>query len=168
MYGQPGRAYLYLVYGMHTCLNVVTEPAGRPAAVLIRAVELTDGIEAARALRVRRETGVKRLHDDPAGRSAVAARIRATPAERLASGPGLVGSAFGLDPGLTGLDLCDPAARLRLEPGPLGRDEAARASPRVGIDYAGEPWTSRPWRFAIAGHAAVSGPAPGRDRRSRG
>ncbi len=168
MYGQPGRAYLYLVYGMHTCLNVVTEPAGRPAAVLVRAVELTDGIEASRALRVRRETGVKRLRDDPVRRVAVAARIRATPVERLASGPGLVGSAFGLDPGLTGLDLCDPAARLRLEPGPLGPDEAVVAGPRVGIDYAGEPWTDQPWRVAIAGHPAVSKPDPGHGRRSRG
>ncbi len=43
MYGEPGLAYLYLVYGMHTCLNVVTEPLGRPAAVLIRAVEVLAG-----------------------------------------------------------------------------------------------------------------------------
>ena len=158
MYGQPGRAYLYLVYGMHTCLNVVTEPAGRPAAVLIRAVELTDGVDAARTLRVRRESAVKRARIDPARKAAIALRIRATPTGRLAAGPGLVGAAFGLDPSLTGLDLCDPLARVRLDAGELRPGESVRATPRIGIGYAGEPWVSRPWRFAIAGNLAVSGP----------
>ena len=158
MYGEPGRAYLYLIYGMHTCLNVVTEPPGRPAAVLVRAVELTAGSEAARALRLRRDSSVKRAVTDPARRAAIAARLGATPTTRLASGPGLVGAAFGLDPALTGLDLCDPASRLRLEPGELGPDERVQATARIGIAYAGEPWVSRPWRFAIAGHPSVSGP----------
>ena len=158
MYGEPGRAYLYLVYGMHTCLNVVTEPPGRPAAVLVRAVELTAGSEAARALRLRRDSSVKRATTDPARRAAIAARIGATPSPRLASGPGLVGAAFGLDPALTGLDLCDPASRLRLEPGELAPGERVQATARIGIGYAGEPWVSRPWRFAIAGHPSVSGP----------
>ena len=162
MYGEPGRAYLYLVYGMHTCLNVVTEPEGRPAAVLIRAVELTSGIDAARTLRVRRDTGVRRIQPDPTAQARVADRVAATPALRLASGPGLVGAAFGLDPTLTGLDLCDPASRLRLEPGEPIADERVLATPRIGIDYAGEPWTSVPWRLTIAGNGALSGPRTGR------
>ncbi len=158
MYGEPGHAYLYLVYGMHTCLNVVTEPAGRPAAVLIRAVELTDGRDAARALRTRREAGLKRARHDPAAMAAIAARLARVPDDRLASGPGLVGAAFGLDRALTGLDLCDPAARLRLEPGIAVPDADTRATPRIGIGYAGPPWTELPWRLAIAGHPSVSGP----------
>ena len=159
MYGEPGHAYLYLVYGMYTCLNVVTEPAGQPAAVLIRAVELTDGVDAARALRLARESGVKRARHDPHLRARIAARVAAVPAERLASGPGLVGAAFGLAVSQTGLDLCDPGSAVRLEP--AGADEPVptiMATPRVGIAYAGEPWLSQPWRFAIAGHPSVSGP----------
>ena len=155
MYGEPGRAYLYLVYGMHNCLNVVTEPEGRPAAVLIRAVELTRGIDAARTLRVRRDTSVRRSQPDPTAQARVADRVAATPALRLASGPGLVGAAFGLDPSLTGLDLCDPASRLRLEPGEPIDDERVLATPRIGIDYAGEPWTSVPWRLRSPATARV-------------
>ena len=159
MYGDPGHAYLYLVYGMYTCLNVVTEPAGRPAAVLIRAVDLIAGVDAARALRTRHEMAIKRLRDDPAGRARVAERIAATPAARLASGPGLVGASFGLDPSMSGLDLCAAGSRLRLESGEALDPATILASARVGIGYAGEPWASEPWRFAIAGDPAVSRPS---------
>jgi DNA-3-methyladenine glycosylase len=159
MYGEPGHAYLYLVYGMYTCLNVVTEPAGHPAAVLIRAVELTDGIDTARHLRLTAESSVKRARQDPPLRARIAARVAAVPAERLASGPGLVGAAFGLAVSQTGLDLCAAGSALRLEPTPAEDPRPTIvATPRVGIDYAGEPWRSQPWRFAIAGHPSVSGP----------
>ncbi len=156
MYGEPGHAYLYLVYGMHTCLNVVTEPPGHPAAVLIRAVAIEAGVEAARRLRTARESGLRRFRDDPAAQVAIAARIAAVPAARLAAGPGLVGAAFGLDPTMTGLDLLDPGGRLRVEAGELLPGEAVRATPRVGVDYAGEPWASRPWRLLIDEHPSVS------------
>ena len=161
MYGDPGHAYLYLVYGMYTCLNVVTEPAGRPAAVLVRAVELTEGIDAARRLRLASETAVKRARNDPLLRERIAGRVAAVADERLASGPGLLGAAFGLDVSLTGLDLCDPASAVHLEPAHAGDPvPAIVATPRIGIGYAGEPWLSRPWRFAVAGHPSVSGPRP--------
>jgi DNA-3-methyladenine glycosylase len=158
MYGEPGLAYLYLVYGMHTCLNVVTEPSGHPTAVLIRAVEVVDGEAAVRALRLEREARLKRFRHDPDARARIAARIAATPLERLASGPGLVGAAFGLDPALTGLDLCDPRSPLRLETDLAASGLEVRATPRVGIAYAGEPWTSRPWRLVVVGNPSVSGP----------
>lgn len=135
MFGPPGVAYVYLVYGMHHCLNVVTAADGFPAAVLIRAVEPVDGIAAMRAAR---------------GRSGGSDA-------RLGAGPGLVGQALGLDRGFTGLDLCDPAERLHLEPAPEGEPLPTIAvGPRIGIAYAGEPWTSVPWRFAIADSPALS------------
>ena len=140
MFGPPGVAYVYLVYGMHHCLNVVTEPDGRPAAVLIRAVEPVHGIDAMRAAR-------EALRHAP---------VHATDA-RLAAGPGLVTAAFGIDRACTGIDLCDPASSLRLEARPS--DEAAptvEATPRIGIAYAGEPWVSVPWRFTAAGSPSIS------------
>ncbi len=159
MYGDPGHAYLYLVYGMHTCLNVVTEPAGRPAAVLIRAVELDTGIDAARTLRGRRAETRRRLVPDTTAAARERRRIETLPAILLAAGPGLVGAAFGLDPSSSGLDLCDPSSRLRIEPsGPNAAPVEVATTPRVGIGYAGEPWTSLPWRFLATGSRAVSGP----------
>jgi DNA-3-methyladenine glycosylase len=161
MYGAPGHAYLYLVYGMHTCLNVVTEPAGHPAAVLIRAVELEAGIDAARALRLQHDAARRRLRSDPAAVARDAQRVASLPADRLAAGPGLVGAAFGLDPSLSGLDLCDPSSRLRLEAASAA-DQALEilTTPRIGIGYAGEPWTSLPWRFVAVGSRASSGSRP--------
>jgi len=159
MYGDPGHAYLYLVYGMHTCLNVVTEPAGRPAAILIRAIELDTGIDAARILRIRRVETRRRRLTDAAALARELRRIEALPADRLAAGPGLVGAAFGLDVSSNGLDLCDPSSRLRLEPaGPAAAPAVVEATPRVGIGYAGEPWTSVPWRYVATGSRALSGP----------
>ena len=101
MFGPAGHAYVYLVYGMYDCLNVVTEPAGVAAAVLIRAVEPLAGIEAMRVDRVLRAT--TRRRSLTADRAAAAAdRIARSPADRLASGPGLVTAAFGIDTTWTG------------------------------------------------------------------
>ena len=162
MFGPAGHAYVYLVYGMYDCLNVVTEPEGAPAAVLIRAVEPLEGIDAMRLDRVLRATTRRRSLTD-AGVATAAERIAAVPAHRLASGPGLVAAAFGLDTAWTGLDLCDPASPLRLEAASPGEPApTVIATPRVGVDYAGEPWTSRPWRFVAGGHRSVSGPASAR------
>lgn len=160
MFGRPGHAYVYLVYGMHACLNVVTEPDGSPAALLIRAVEPLEGLDRMRHDRVARAAASRRvtLAEHAA---ADAGRITRLADQRVASGPGLVAAAFGLDTTWTGTDLCDPLSPLRLE-----REGAAEGSPglrilasrRIGIEYAGDPWTSRPWRLRLAGHPSVSGP----------
>ena len=151
MYGPPGRAYVYLVYGMHDCLNIVTEPAGRAAALLVRAIEPIEGADLMRAAREQRAVARRRARG----------MASADPDVRLASGPGLVCAAFDLDRGLTGADLFEPRASIRVEAPPAG-EPAPRVvtRPRVGVGYAGEPWTTVPWRFAIAGHPAVSRPAP--------
>jgi DNA-3-methyladenine glycosylase len=135
MFGPAGVAYVYLVYGMHHCLNVVTGPDAYPAALLIRAVEPLEGADAMRAGKAR--PGIADA--------------------RLAAGPGLVGAAFGVTRADTGRDLADPASPLRLEARPAGEPAPRIATgPRVGIAYAGEPWTSRPWRFAVSGSPALS------------
>jgi DNA-3-methyladenine glycosylase len=154
MFGPPGIAYVYLVYGMYDCLNIVTEPEGRPAAVLVRAVEPLEGVDAmiaARAaLTVQRTRRPRRAGD--AGRRQLRSRI--------ASGPGLVAAAFGITRIDTGRDVCDPASSLRIEVGDAMTPEwPVIATPRIGVGYAGEPWANVPWRFAFAGHPSVSGPA---------
>ena len=157
MFGPPGIAYVYLVYGMYDCLNIVTEPEGRPAAVLVRAVEPLEGVDAMRASRLV-ATRTRRRATTPDDREA--ARLERLPDNRVASGPGLVAAAFGIGRDDTGRDLCDPASPLRLERAPA--DEPAPAivaTPRIGIAYTPEPWTSVPWRFVIAGHPSASGPA---------
>lgn len=161
MFGPPGHAYVYLVYGMHACLNVVTEPAGSPAALLVRAIEPLVGLDAMRAARVARAAANRRAAT-PAQAAADAARIAAIPDARLASGPGLVAAAFDLDPAWTGMDLCSPGSPLRLELPPAAGRAAADtivAGPRIGIGYAAEPWSSLPWRLSLAGHPSVSGPS---------
>jgi DNA-3-methyladenine glycosylase len=158
MFGPAGRAYVYLVYGMYDCLNVVTEPAGVPAAVLVRAVEPLEGIAAMRVDRVLRAT-TRRRSLTPDRAAAAADRLARLPVARLASGPGLVAAAFGLDTGWTGMDMCDPASPLRLETAPATEPEPAIvATARIGVAYAGEPWSARPWRFVERGHPSVSGP----------
>lgn len=155
MTGPPGIAYVYLVYGMYDCLNVVTGPDGQAAAALIRAVQPLAGTERMREdrLTIARRRRVVRTED---GSATARARLAATADDRLASGPGLVAAAFGIDTGWTGVDLCDAASAVRLEPGD-GVPPDIEASPRIGVAYAGEDWASRPWRFTIAGHRSVSG-----------
>jgi DNA-3-methyladenine glycosylase len=128
MFGCAGFAYVYVIYGMHHCLNAVTEPEGYPAAVLIRAVQPCEGLELMRARRRRQDIRL------------------------LASGPGRLCQAFGIERGLNGIDLCGDILFVE------GRGVSAAgiiATTRVGVDYAG-PWKDRPWRFYIAGHPGVS------------
>lgn len=129
MFGPPGHCYVYLVYGLHHCLNVVAGPGGKPEAVLIRALEIDEGLELARVRRGWRAPDV-----------------------RLASGPGNVGQALGIDRSLDGNDLL--AGPIRLEPRAVPMPEV-RSGPRVGVDYAG-PWAGRPLRFWIADDPHVS------------
>jgi len=164
MFGPPGIAYVYLVYGMYDCLNVVTEPAGRPAALLVRAIEPIEGIEEMRAARAARAVARAALRSaDPEAEAREAARIGRLRPEAIARGPGLVAAAFSIDRSDTGLDLCNPASPLRLEPAPADeRVGDVAAGPRVGIAYAGEPWVGHPWRLWLPASPAVSGRAPAR------
>jgi DNA-3-methyladenine glycosylase len=164
MSGSAGLAYVYLVYGMYDCLNVVTGPEGAPSAVLIRAVEPLSGLTEMRHGRLVVEARRKAART-PDGSTGARARLARTPAHRLASGPGLVAAAFAIDTSWTGTDLCDPASPLRLERDPADQmdqvpDERVVVSPRIGVAYAGDDWASRPWRFAIDGHPSVSGRRP--------
>jgi DNA-3-methyladenine glycosylase len=140
MYGDPGHAYVYFVYGMHHCVNVVTRPAGIPEAVLIRALEPLDGIA---LMRVRR--GI------PDG-----------PDWRLCRGPGTLCQALGLTRAHDGLDLV--AGPLRVLDAPALPAAAVARTSRIGVAYAGAD-AFRPWRFLVRGSAAVSGPRhPARSR----
>jgi len=130
MFGSAGYAYVYLIYGFHHMLNLVTEAKDFPAAVLIRAVEPLQGIE-------------------------LMAERRATQERRnLASGPGKLCQAFAIDRALNGNDLCGEVLYLedRGDPAPK-----FVTTPRIGVDYAGE-WTHKPWRFLIRGNEFVSRP----------
>jgi DNA-3-methyladenine glycosylase len=153
MFGRPGLAYVYLVYGMHHCLNVVTEPEGIPAALLVRAVEPLGGIEAMRQARVEieRHRGALRL-------ARATERLPSIPDARFASGPGLVCAAFSIDRSDDGSDLCGRDAALRLVAAEINEPFEIATGPRIGVDYAPEPWRGMPWRFWIAGNAAVTRP----------
>ena len=128
MFGPAGFAYVYVIYGLHHCLNAVTEPEGSPAAVLIRAVQPCAGLE---LMRVRRRQVDLRL---------------------LANGPGRLCQAFGIERDLTGTDLCGDV--LFVEDRGIGPTDVV-ATTRVGVDYAGS-WKEMPWRFYIDGHPGVS------------
>lgn len=156
MFGPPGHAYVYLVYGMHDCLNVVTGEAGAASAVLIRAVTPIDGLDLMRTSRLA-AAGRRRSARSPEGRERAAATLARTPDARLASGPGLVAAAFGLDTTWSGVDLCAADAPLRLELGDGIPPDRIVAGPRVGIEHAGPVAAGRPWRLWLADSAAVSG-----------
>jgi DNA-3-methyladenine glycosylase len=133
LFGEPGRAYVYRSYGIHALLNAVCEPLGVGAAVLIRALEPLEGIEAMRARR-----GLERL-------------------EELCSGPGKLTQALGVELSENACSLSSgpvliwPRERARREP-PI----SVLTGPRVGITKAVE----LPWRFCEAGNRHVSRPRP--------
>ncbi|MEH1100775.1 DNA-3-methyladenine glycosylase [Micromonospora sp. CPCC 205561] len=129
MFGPAGHAYVYFTYGMHWCMNVVTGPDGEASAVLLRAGEVVDGLDAARA----RRPAVRRDVD-------------------LARGPARLCAALGIGRDAYGSWLLgDGPVRLRPAEAPVPADAIA-AGPRVGVTGAHDV----PWRFWIAGDPTVS------------
>jgi DNA-3-methyladenine glycosylase len=131
LFGPPGRAYVYLSYGIHSLLNAVAEPEGSAAAVLIRALEPTEGIELMRERRGGLEL------------------------EQLCSGPGKLTQALGIGLELNGAPLDAPPFEL-LPSDPARRGAGVTTSTRIGITKAAE----LPWRYCAAGSRFVSRPWP--------
>jgi DNA-3-methyladenine glycosylase len=129
LFGAPGRAYVYLSYGIHSLLNAVCEPDGSAAAVLIRALEPRWGIE-----EMARRRG------------------RAGPRE-LCSGPGKLTEALGIGREMNGTSLAEPPFELRAR-SDAWREVEVSTGPRIGISRGVE----LPWRFCAAGSAYLSRP----------
>ena len=129
MYGQGGFAYVYLIYGMYSCFNVVATVKDKPEAVLIRALEPLDGIE---LMKNRRATDKL---------------------ENLCSGSGKLCSALGITRDLSGADLCKSELFILDKPA-LAETEIA-VSPRINIDYA-EEYRDVLWRYFVKGNKFVS------------
>lgn len=129
MYGPPGFAYVFFVYGMHWHLNLVTTRADAPHAVLLRAVEPVLGVELMAERR-----GVSATHVS------------------LTNGPGKLCQAFAVDRRHYGADLTQGALFLSESETPRGK---LGRSARIGVDYA-EDWADKPWRFFEAGNRWVS------------
>ncbi|MEO8626415.1 MAG: DNA-3-methyladenine glycosylase [Candidatus Limnocylindrales bacterium] len=138
MFGEVGHAYVYLVYGMHECLNVVAHNGSNAGAVLIRAITPAIGVDEIRQRRGR----------------------PTDPTYRLCSGPAMVCQGLAVDRSFSGHDLTlgeglwlarpdtSMSARVRSE-------TQIVSGPRIGVSYAGE-WATKPWRFWVAGNRSVS------------
>ena len=130
MFGPPGYAYVYLIYGLSWAMNIITASEGEPHGVLIRALEPVRGLE----LMVRRRGG-----KSPAARE-------------LTNGPGKLTQALGITGEDYGRDLC--GARLFLEDGDRPAARVGRSA-RINVEYAGA-WAAKRWRFYERGNRYVS------------
>lgn len=140
MWGPPGHLYVYFVYGMHFCANVVCRPEGTADGVLFRAGEVVSDLPLARA---RRPT---------------ARRDR-----ELARGPARLATLLGLDRERNGVDLTSPDSPVRLYAADPVPAERISSGPRVGVAVAAE----LPWRFWLTDSEAVSEYRPGGLRKKR-
>ncbi|MEM7326272.1 MAG: DNA-3-methyladenine glycosylase [Actinomycetota bacterium] len=131
MFGPAGRLYVYRIYGMHWCANVVCGPPDVPGAVLIRAVEPVGGVD--------------RMWAD---------RPKARKETDLCSGPGKLCAALGITGDHNGVQLLDGSAPVGLRRAAGPPPESVGRGPRVGITKA----ATRPWRFAVADSPHVSRP----------
>ena len=136
LFAPPGRAYIYLIYGMYHCLNFVTEPEGEPAAVLIRGGEPVLGMETMARLRFDRPVE----------------QLTSSQKKHFLDGPGKLCKALALTRGENGLDLTrGETLWVTDDPGELGltlppETRPVAAGKRIGIDYAQEA-VDFPWRF---------------------
>ena len=125
MYGPAGHAYIYFTYGMHWMMNVVTGETGYPAAVLLRGLLPTEGLD-------------------------IIASQRKGQSDKLwCNGPAKLTRAFSIDGLFNRADLCDPFGDLRLEIGAKIPEDNVEKTPRIGIQNTPEPWRSLPWRFLV-------------------
>jgi len=133
MFGEPGVSYVYLCYGIHWMLNVVARPpdADYPAAILLRAVEPTEGLPL------------------------MASRREGQPQRLWANGPGRLTRALGIDQTQHGLDMAGRASPLTIEAGLAVPEDQVERGPRIGINVP-EPSRSWPWRFWIKDNRFVS------------
>ena len=120
LFARPGTAYIYFIYGMYHCLNLVTEPEGTPCAVLIRGGIPEDGIEWMTRNRFGKEPDV----------------LNSYQRRNFLNGPGKLCQALQLTRQQNGLDLTDPGGELVICDGPAPAD--IRVGERIGIDYAEE------------------------------
>ncbi|HEV3198299.1 MAG TPA: DNA-3-methyladenine glycosylase [Bryobacteraceae bacterium] len=127
IFGPPGYAYVYLIYGMYECLNLVCEPRGRPGCVLLRALQPAAGVE----IMQRRRAAARRPED-------------------LASGPGKLTLALGITRAQNGVDVTHGSLVVREQAEPLKVDVAV--TPRIGITQCAD----LPLRFVIRGNRYVS------------
>jgi DNA-3-methyladenine glycosylase len=125
MYGPPGHAYIYFTYGMHWMLNCVCGPDGFPAAVLLRSILPTDGLQIIASRRHQRGTS------------------------EWCNGPAKICQALGLDGKLNSTPLFHQAGELRIEEGIQIPSSIIQTSPRIGLGSTPEPWLSKPWRYFI-------------------
>lgn len=131
MFGPAGCAYVYFTYGMHWMFNIVTGVQGQANAVLIRAIEPTEGLSMMRSLRNR-------------------------PDSELTNGPAKLAQALAIDSALNGVDISAPDSPIWIEAGP-GIDAAEiRTGPRIGLGQTPEPWLSIPWRYWVENNPYVS------------
>lgn len=119
MFGKPGLIYVYMIYGMYYCFNIVTEKEDYPAAVLIRGVKV--------------EHSAKRL---------------ALSDMLILDGPGKLCRKFKIDKKLNGLDICKNSEIWIENRGEKTKLRNIKTTPRVGIDYAGK-YKNKPWRFIL-------------------
>ena len=145
MFGPPGRLYVYRHMGLHHCVNLVTGPDGRAAAVLLRAGEVVDGRDL--ALDRRRRAGVCRTEVD------------------LARGPARLAVALGLTLVDDGVEALAPGGRVTCLR--AGAPPPAAQGPRVGVSGPGGDAVAYPWRYWVEGEPSVSAYRPGVPRARR-
>ncbi|WP_449386562.1 DNA-3-methyladenine glycosylase [Cellulomonas soli] len=140
MFAEPGRLYVYRHLGLHHCVNVVAEPTGRPAAVLLRAGEVVEGVAVAR----RRREAVGVVDSE----------------RQLARGPARLAVCLGLDLRANGADLTEAGGSLVLHRPELAVRPAHASGPRVGVSGAGGDGAAHPWRYWLTNESTVSAYRP--------
>jgi DNA-3-methyladenine glycosylase len=143
MYGAPGHAYIYLIYGLHHCLNVVTGADGDPQAVLIRALEPLEGLEEMALHRFKKPLD----------------QLSKSQRKNLANGPGKLCHALAINRSLNGEDLRGKHLFIEEPDVPIGGQSydsfQIHETTRIGIDYAEEA-RDYLWRFYIKGNPYIS------------